>query len=268
MSFNHLALGLVGMMDYTILEWIDVALGCSVILILFILTLLFFKKKALIFFYSTSFILLLIGFVFRMTFFTQSVWMIVLMVGVVTMFFNLGPLREMLTDPFNRRKNNGNRGDAKAADTLKIPYNEKQFFADVNTAVLKLSATKTGAIMTFQKNMNLDPYLKNGTIIDAPFTPELVETIFYVGTRLHDGAIIVKKNIIVAASVYFRPSTKALTGKFGARHRAALGISEATDSVTVVCSEETGRISIAYNGKLESIRRDEFAVVFKEYMTM
>ena len=109
--------------------------------------------------------------------------------------------------------------------------------------------------------------MKNGTIIDAPFTPELVETIFYVGTRLHDGAIIVKKNIIVAASVYFTPSTKALTGKFGARHRAALGISEATDSVTVVCSEETGRISIAYNGKMESVRRDEFMIVFKDYMT-
>jgi diadenylate cyclase len=58
-----------------------------------------------------------------------------------------------------------------------------------------------------------------------------------------------------------------LTGKFGARHRAALGISEATDSVTVVCSEETGRISIAYNGKMESVRRDEFMIVFKDYMT-
>lgn len=256
------------MFQYSPMEWVDIALGSLVIITLLVLVCIFFKKKSLIIFYSVSLLCLLVAFILRMQFFSMAVWMVVLLVGVVTLFFNLGPLREMLTNPLNLKKNNQLKADAKAADSLTIPYNEKKFFQDVNTVVLKLTSTKTGAIMTFQKNMNLDPYMKNGTIIDAPFTPELVETIFYVGTRLHDGAIIVKKNIIVAASVYFTPSTKALTGKFGARHRAALGISEATDSVTVVCSEETGRISIAYNGKLESVRRDEFAVVFKEYMTM
>lgn len=256
--------------NYGIMDWIDLALGSVIIIFLLVFVLIFFKKKSLIIFFSVSLVSLLIAFLFRMEFFAMAVWMVVVLVGVVTLFFNLGPLREMLTNNFssNTKKNNQIRADVKAADALTIPYNEKRFFQDVTTAVLKLTSTKTGAIMTFQKNMNLDPFMKNGTIIDAPFTPELVETIFYVGTRLHDGAIIVKKNIIVAASVYFTPSTKALTGKFGARHRAALGISEATDSVTVVCSEETGRISIAYNGKLESVRRDEFANVFKQYMTM
>ena len=239
--------------NYSTRDWVDIGIACGVIYIILVLAFIFFKKKtSLIAFFSVTLIGLAVSF----------------MVGVVAVFFNLGPLHEALTLPFTPKKNNQHsKNDAKAADSMTIPYNEQEFFKDVTTAVLKLSQTKTGAIMTFQRNMNLDSYMKNGTIIDAPFTPELVETIFYVGTRLHDGAIIVKKNIIVAASVYFTPSTKALTGKFGARHRAALGISEATDSVTVVCSEETGRISIAYNGKMESVRRDEFMIVFKDYMT-
>lgn len=255
--------------NYSTKDWVDIGIACGVILIILVLAFVFFKKKtSLIAFFSVTLIGLAVSFIFKLFYLSIVIAMIILMVGVVAVFFNLGPLHEALTLPFTPKKNNQHsKNDAKAPDSMTIPYVEQDFFKDVTTAVLKLSQTKTGAIMTFQRNMNLDSYMKNGTIIDAPFTPELVETIFYVGTRLHDGAIIVKKNIIVAASVYFTPSTKALTGKFGARHRAALGISEATDSVTVVCSEETGRISIAYNGKMESVRRDEFMIVFKDYMT-
>lgn len=255
--------------NYSTKDWIDIGIACGVIFIILVLAFVFFKKKtSLIAFFSVTLIGLTVSFIFKLFYLSIVIAMIILMVGVVAVFFNLGPLHEALTIPFTPKKNiQHSKNDAKAADSMTIPYDEQEFFKNVTTAVLKLSQTKTGAIMTFQRNMNLDSYMKNGTIIDAPFTPELVETIFYVGTRLHDGAIIVKKNIIVAASVYFTPSTKALTGKFGARHRAALGISEATDSVTVVCSEETGRISIAYNGKMESVRRDEFMIVFKDYMT-
>ena len=255
--------------NYSTKDWIDIGIACGVILIILVLAFIFFKKKtSLIAFFSVTLIGLAVSFIFKLFYLSIVIAMIILMVGVVAVFFNLGPLHEALTLPFTPKKNiQHSKNDAKAADSMTITYDEQEFFKNVTTAVLKLSQTKTGAIMTFQRNMNLDSYMKNGTIIDAPFTPELVETIFYVGTRLHDGAIIVKKNIIVAASVYFTPSTKALTGKFGARHRAALGISEATDSVTVVCSEETGRISIAYNGKMESVRRDEFMIVFKDYMT-
>ena len=255
--------------NYSTKDWSDIGIACGVILIILVVAFIFFKKKtSLIAFFSVTLIGLAVSFIFKLFYLSIVIAMIILMVGVVAVFFNLGPLHEALTLPFTPKKNiQHSKNDAKAADSMTIPYDEQKFFKNVTTAVLKLSQTKTGAIMTFQRNMNLDSYMKNGTIIDAPFTPELVETIFYVGTRLHDGAIIVKKNIIVAASVYFTPSTKALTGKFGARHRAALGISEATDSVTVVCSEETGRISIAYNGKMESVRRDEFMIVFKDYMT-
>ena len=110
--------------------------------------------------------------------------------------------------------------------------------------------------------------MKNGTIINAPVSQELLETIFYEGTRLHDGAVIIRGNIIVAASVYYTPSTRAVNGKFGSRHRAAFGISEVTDSVTVVVSEETGRVSIAYNGSLEVVPLDTFLSEFSDLMSI
>jgi DNA integrity scanning protein DisA with diadenylate cyclase activity len=72
---------------------------------------------------------------------------------------------------------------------------------------------------------------------------------------------------IIAASVYYSPTLKALRGKFGARHRAALGISEITDAITVVVSEETGRISIAKNGEIIVINRDNFAEVLAENLS-
>ncbi len=74
--------------------------------------------------------------------------------------------------------------------------------------------------------------------------------------------------MIVAASVYYTPTTRPLTGKFGSRHRAAIGISETTDAVTVVVSEETGRISIAYEGELRTVNPDEFFSVFNDYMAI
>ena len=100
----------------------------------------------------------------------------------------------------------------------------------------------------------------------APVSQELLLTIFYEGTRLHDGAVVIHGNEIVAASVFFTPTTKPFAGKYGSRHRAAIGISEISDAVTVVVSEETGRISFAVNGSLESVDQTIFLRVFENYM--
>ena len=74
--------------------------------------------------------------------------------------------------------------------------------------------------------------------------------------------------MIAAAAVFYTPTTRPLTGKYGSRHRAAIGISETTDAVTVVVSEETGRISIAYEGELRTVGPDEFLTVFEDYMAL
>ncbi len=156
---------------------------------------------------------------------------------------------------FKRRKHKG--------ESL---FNREEMYAKIQTAVITMSKQKIGAIITFEKKDNLDDVMKSGTIINAPVSAELLQTIFYEGTRLHDGAVIIRNDMIVAASVYFTPTTRPLTGKFGSRHRAAIGISEICDAVTVVVSEETGRISIAHKGELTTVTPDNFLSTFEEAM--
>jgi uncharacterized protein (TIGR00159 family) len=151
-------------------------------------------------------------------------------------------------------------------------FDREAVYEKVYTAVLEMSRIKQGALITFQKKDNiLDA--KVGTIIkqrgvdvNAPVTPELLETIFYEGTRLHDGAVVIKDDKIARAAVFFTSTAQPLTGKYGSRHQAAIGISENSDSVTVVVSEETGRISIAFQGVLTSVNREDFLRVFEEDM--
>lgn len=141
---------------------------------------------------------------------------------------------------------------------------KKQLYKVISTTVNMLSSAKIGAIMTFEKKNSLDDYIKQGVKVDAPVSSELLTTIFYPGTTLHDGAVVIRGNNIEAASVYYTPTVKALGGKYGARHRASLGISEVCDAVTVVVSEETGRISLAIDGELIAVNRENFSQVFKE----
>ncbi len=127
----------------------------------------------------------------------------------------------------------------------------ESLIAKLSKAVFDLSASKTGALITIQMENDLTPYLKtSGVRVDAPVSAELLETIFVNKTPLHDGAVIIHGNYIVAASVFYQPTQQPLTGKYGSRHRAAIGISEVCDAVTIVVSEETGKVSFAIQGEL------------------
>lgn len=169
-----------------------------------------------------------------------------------------------------------NQGDIRpyVANTLSIKsrrntekvFDRHALYTKVFQAAESLSKSKIGAIITFERNTNLDDFMKTGTVVNAPVTPELLQTIFYPGTRLHDGAVVIRRDLIAAASVYYTPTTKPLTGKFGSRHRAAIGISEVSDSVTVVVSEETGRISLAVAGELIHVTPDSFIRVLEDFM--
>ena len=146
-------------------------------------------------------------------------------------------------------------------------FDREAMYKQIQTAVFAMSDSKTGALLTFEKNDNLDDIIKrSGTIINCPVTPEIIQTIFYTGTRLHDGAIVIRNNVIVAASVYYTPTNKPLQGKFGSRHRAAIGISELVDAVTIVVSEETGRISFAVKGELTPVNKEKFLEEFASLM--
>lgn len=114
----------------------------------------------------------------------------------------------------------------------------------------QMSKTKTGALISIQRNSSMEDYVHTGIEMDSVVSSELLGTIFQYGTPMHDGAVIIIGNKIACAAAYFPPTTKDLPSKYGARHRAAVGISEITDSITIIVSEETGNISVAMNGQL------------------
>jgi len=114
-----------------------------------------------------------------------------------------------------------------------------------------LSIVKMGSLIVLEQESRLDEYSKSGTIVDGELTPELLKTIFFPHTFLHDGAVLVRGNRVMAAGCFLPLSENPhLSQEVGSRHRAALGISEVTDAVALITSEETGRISLAHNGKL------------------
>ena len=204
--------------------------------------------------------LALFSFLFSL-FFAFGMVTVISAVGVsITLFANLGDLRQFLANPF---KISHIKSSKVVVEKI---YNRQELYNSIETAVLTLSRSRTGAIITFEKNTTLDDVLKNGVMVNAPVTSELLTTIFYPGTRLHDGAVVIRENMILAASVFYTPTTKPFAGKYGSRHRAAIGISEISDSVTVVVSEETGRISFAVNGQLDTVTQETFRRVFENYM--
>jgi diadenylate cyclase len=115
-----------------------------------------------------------------------------------------------------------------------------------------LSGNKIGALITFEKNTPMDEYVQNGYQIGAELNAELLSTIFHPNTPLHDGAVIIQGNRILCAGAYYPPSERLdIPKQLGSRHRAAIGISEITDSFTIVVSEQTGNISVAIDGYLD-----------------
>lgn len=123
----------------------------------------------------------------------------------------------------------------------------------VGKAVPAMSRVRHGALIVFERNTGLEDYIESGVRLDALVTTDLLRTIFMPGTTLHDGAVVIRDDRIVAASVIL-PLGQAVgvspIQSLGTRHLAALGISGMTDAVVVVISEETGVISIAQNGQL------------------
>lgn len=136
--------------------------------------------------------------------------------------------------------------------------NEKENLVDqIVTAVMLLSKDQTGALISIEQDHSLDDFIATGTRLNSDVTAELLTSIFVTSTPLHDGAVIIQGDKIACASAYFPPTNMELPSRFGARHRAAIGISEITDAVTIVVSEETGNVSITEGGKIFSVDRQQ-----------
>lgn len=124
-------------------------------------------------------------------------------------------------------------------------------FEEIVQAVQKLAKTKLGALIVIERKTGLNDLIETGVKLDAKVTSELLENIFVTNTPLHDGAVIIREDRIAAAGCFLPLTENPNTGKqLGTRHRAAIGISEISDSISIVVSEETSVISLAVDGKL------------------
>jgi diadenylate cyclase len=129
-------------------------------------------------------------------------------------------------------------------------------------AAVSLSEAKVGALITIEQASSLQDYIRTGSPMNSMVTSDVLRSLFSTNTPLHDGAVIIQGDRIACASAYFPPTNMELPTRFGARHRAALGISEVSDAITIVVSEETGRISISENGVLYAMTKEKL----KEYL--
>ena len=130
-------------------------------------------------------------------------------------------------------------------------YHRPEFTEDILIAVRRLAADNTGALIVVERDIGLRTFIESGVRLDARLSSDLLLAIFHPGAALHDGAVIVQKDRIAAANCFLPLAVSpAVASSFGTRHRAAIGITEETDCLSVVVSEDSGRISVAAFGEL------------------
>ena len=137
-------------------------------------------------------------------------------------------------------------------------------------ACKNMSRDKVGALIVLEQNVGLNEYIGSGEIINADITQRLLENLFFKNSPLHDGAVIIRGRRIAAAGCILPVSHNVdIPKSLGLRHRAALGISQKTDAVSVIVSEETGNISVAYNGRFRlAITADELENILNNPKTI
>lgn len=145
---------------------------------------------------------------------------------------------------------------------------EKRMLNEIAKAAYSMSEVKTGALIVIEQNVRLGDYERTGINIDGEISSQLLINIFEHNTPLHDGAVLIRDNRIVSATCYLPLSDNLDINKdLGTRHRAAIGVSEVSDSITVIVSEETGAVSLAHNGAIyRGLTKDEFITKVNELM--
>jgi len=143
------------------------------------------------------------------------------------------------------------RSDASGQYFFHSEENRSKFIDEIALACQTLSRKKIGALVVLERGNDLRDFVQTGITIDAIFTSELVYSIFLTESPLHDGAVIIKENRIIAAGCILPLAEKGEVKKLvGTRHRAGIGITEQSDALAVVVSEQTGKVSIAVQGKM------------------
>src|SRR5580765_3574662 len=130
--------------------------------------------------------------------------------------------------------------------------NRNEFYDEIILAITTLASQQTGALIVIEREIGLKTYIESGITLDAALSYDLLVTIFNPSVPLHDGAVIIQNGRVAAAACFLPLTVKPrLSKELGTRHRAAIGVTEETDAVAVVVSEETGAISFAHHGEME-----------------
>lgn len=245
-----------------ILKIIDYSLSSILMLAFLVFMLIHIRKKSVIVTYLILFVLHLSSLFLKLQSLANVTTLTLIIFSAAVILINASEFRNSLSNFSSKFKF---KLYPSKKDRRKFDKNDVVRIMD--QTIRDFSKTKTGAIMIFQKSQELDDGINDkGVSINAPISMEMLQTIFYKGTRLHDGAVIIKDDKIVSAAVMLVATTRPLNGKYGTRHRAAIGISERSDAVVVCVSEETGRVSLAYKGNLEPISLDRFKEEFSDLL--
>ena len=165
-------------------------------------------------------------------------------VGLLALVVLFQPELRRALEKLGRSKFINITGDVDKADA-------KSIVTEMSKAIELMSASRTGALMVIERETTLNDIVETGTIIDAAISTEMIGNVFYEGAPLHDGAVIVRGGRLYAAGcVLPLTQNKKLGKELGTRHRAGIGITEASDALVIIVSEETGVISLAQNGEL------------------
>lgn len=160
----------------------------------------------------------------------------------------------------------GRGGFLKKRHKTRWKNEENQILQAYDKAIQYMSRRRIGALITIQCDNSLEEYIETGIKLEADISGELLINIFIPNTPLHDGAVIIQNNKIAVACAYLPLSeSMAIPKEFGTRHRAAVGISEVSDAITIIVSEETGDVSLAYNGELHhGLSQEEYMNLLRQ----
>lgn len=220
---------IIAILIYYIMDWF--AKTRAWMLIKGILVLLLFAGLAMIFQFNT------ILWIFKNT----------ISVGVIAVIIIFQPeFRRALEQLGRRNFISGLFNAEESKNSMKL---EKKILSEIVKASYAMGEEKTGALIVIEQDVRLGEYERTGIRLDAVVTSQLLINIFEHNTPLHDGAVLIRGNRIVSATCYLPLSDNLdISKSLGTRHRAAIGISEVSDSITIIVSEETGAVSIACNG--------------------
>ncbi|MDR0917483.1 MAG: diadenylate cyclase CdaA [Oscillospiraceae bacterium] len=182
----------------------------------------------------------------------------IIQIGVLALIILFQPELRRILDTF------GNRNWRRILGRRSLSADERTIETIVS-ACCDLARDKTGALVVFERSTGLREFTASGTVLSADITVELLLNIFFVNTPLHDGAVLIADGRLLAASCMLPlSSNSSLPRDLGMRHRAAVGITERTDAIAVVVSEETGSISVAENGMIKRhLPRDAFDKILR-----